>query len=53
MATFYKGAGVGTHWHVNDSRRIGFSARSPQTASTTDALFSILQQALRTVLIFC
>lgn len=38
MPTFYKGAGVGTHWHVNDSRRIGFSARSPQTAPTTDSL---------------
>jgi hypothetical protein len=38
MATFYKGAGVGTHWHVNDSRQIGFTARSPQTTPTTDTL---------------
>ena len=20
MATFYKGAGIGTHWHIHDSR---------------------------------
>lgn len=38
MATFYKGAGVGTHWHANDSRRKGFTARSPQAISTTDSL---------------
>ncbi len=38
MATFYKGSGVGTHWHVNDSRQVGFTARSPQTTPTTDAL---------------
>ncbi len=38
MATFYKGAGVGTHWHVKDARRIGFTARLPQTAPKTDSL---------------
>ena len=38
MATFYKGAGVGTHWHANDSRQVGFTARSPETAPATDAL---------------
>ena len=38
MATFYKGAGVGTHWHAQDSRRIGFTARSPETTPTTEAL---------------
>ena len=38
MATFYKGAGVGTHWHANDSRQVGFTARSPQITPTTDAL---------------
>lgn len=40
MATFYKGAGVGTHWHSNDSRRIGFTARSPQTSPSTEALIN-------------
>lgn len=38
MATFYKGAGVGTHWHTNDSRRVGFAARSPEVNPTTDAI---------------
>lgn len=38
MATFYKGAGVGTHWHANDSRQIGFTARSPETNPSTEAL---------------
>ena len=38
MATFYKGAGVGTHWHSNDSRRIGLTARSPEATPTTEAL---------------
>ncbi len=38
MATFYKGAGVGTHWHANDSRQVGFAARSPETTQTTEAL---------------
>lgn len=38
MATFYKGAGIGTHWHIQDSRQVGFTARSPETASTTAAL---------------
>ena len=38
MAPFYKGAGVGTHWHAEDSRRVGFTARSPETIPTTDTL---------------
>ncbi|RKU36878.1 hypothetical protein C6496_10955 [Candidatus Poribacteria bacterium] len=38
MATFYKGAGIGTHWHIHDSRRVGFTARAPETESTTAAL---------------
>lgn len=38
MATFYKGAGVGTHWHDNNSRQTGFTARAPQAIPTTDAL---------------
>ncbi len=38
MATFYKGAGVGTHWHSNDSRRIGITARSPEANPSTEAL---------------
>ena len=40
MATFYKGAGVGTHWHINDSREGGFEARSPTTRPTIEALIT-------------
>ena len=40
MATFYKGAGFGTHWYVHDSRRVGFTARVPETAPTTAALIA-------------
>ncbi len=38
MATFYKGAGVGTHWHANDSRQVGFAARSPEVTPSTETL---------------
>ncbi len=38
MATFYKGAGIGTHWHTHDSRRVGFTSRSPEADPTTAAL---------------
>ena len=40
MATFYKGAGIGTYWHTRDSRRIGFTARSPETGPSTTALIA-------------
>lgn len=40
MATFYKGAGIGTHWHTRDSRQEGFTARAPGTAPTIEALVS-------------
>lgn len=40
MATFYKGAGIGTHWHTRDPRRVGFTARSPATQSATEALIN-------------
>ena len=40
MATFYKGAGVGTHWHINNSREVGFEARSPTTRPTIEALIA-------------
>ncbi len=38
MATFYKGAGVGTHWHTKDSRREGFTARSPKVTPTIETI---------------
>ena len=36
MATFYKGAAIGTHWHTHDSRRVGFTARFPSTHLETE-----------------
>ena len=38
MAIFYKGAGVGTHWYINDSREVSFTAISPTTQPTVKAL---------------
>ena len=38
MPTFYKGAGLETHWHKNDSRRVGFTARSPRATPTMEAI---------------
>ncbi len=29
MPRYYKGAGVGTHWHAHDARRTGFTAHDP------------------------
>lgn len=40
MPTFYKGAGLGTHWHKNDSRRVGFTARSPEATPTMAAIIT-------------
>ncbi|MCY4403807.1 MAG: hypothetical protein OXD54_14650 [Candidatus Poribacteria bacterium] len=45
MATFYKGAGVGTHWHANDSRKTGFSARAPETTPTTETLIDHISKS--------
>ena len=38
MPTFYKGAGIGTHWHTHDPQEEGFMARSPGTRPETEAL---------------
>ena len=40
MATFYKGAGIGTHWHTRDSRRVGFTARDSATHPATEVLIN-------------
>ena len=40
MPTYYRGAGLGTHWHKNDSRRVGFTARSPEAIPTMEALIT-------------
>ncbi len=38
MATYYKGAGIGTHWHTNDPRKIGFTPRSPESSPDTETI---------------
>ena len=38
MAIFYRGAGIGTYWHIHDARQIGFTARAPQMQPTPDRL---------------
>ena len=40
MATFYKGAGIGTHWHIHDSRQVGFTAWEPEADPTIEALIT-------------
>ena len=38
MAIFYRGAGIGTYWHIHDARQMGFLVRAPQMEPTTDRL---------------
>ena len=38
MAIFYRGAGIGTYWHLNNPLERGFIARSPGMESTTTRL---------------
>lgn len=38
MAIYYKGAGVGTHWHINDARANGFVAQNPALPPTLNRL---------------
>jgi hypothetical protein len=38
MPIFYKGAGVGTHWHTNDARNLGFTARNPGIVHSTSQM---------------
>ena len=38
MAVFYRGAGLGTHWWLNDARAGGFAARAPRNPSSVDRL---------------
>ena len=40
MAIFYKGAGIGTHWHTLDSQQEGFTAWAPEAAPTTASLIN-------------
>lgn len=40
MATFYRGAGIGTYWHLNDARLTGFNAHFPGAHRTTASLMN-------------
>jgi hypothetical protein len=40
MAVFYRGAGVGTYWHVHDPRLTGFTSHSPGTLPSPDRVMS-------------
>ena len=48
MAIFYKGAGVGNHWHTNDPRHSGFTARSPSVAPSSDRILTHIAEATTT-----
>jgi hypothetical protein len=38
MPLFYRGAGVGTFWHLNDARVNGFTAQAPEVVPSIDRL---------------
>ncbi len=38
VAIFYRGAGIGTYWHIHDARQTGFNARARQMQPTPDRL---------------
>ena len=40
MASFYRGAGIGTFWHKNDARTCGFTAQSPGNARSLATLIN-------------
>lgn len=40
MATFYRGAGIGTFWHGNDALIDGFTAHSPGTEKSNATIIS-------------
>ena len=48
MAIFYRGAGVGTHWHTNDPRLSGrgFTAWAPGLQNTPDRVIQHVYQGL-------
>lgn len=48
MAIFYRGAGVGTWWHVNDPRLSGFVPRSPAMLRTPDRLMNHIAKTTTT-----
>lgn len=45
MATFYRGAGIGTYWHTSDARLSGFTPHSPGAAPSPDSLMNHIARA--------
>ena len=47
MPIFYRGAGIGTYWYLNDPVENGFTARSPEmTTSLTRLMFHIARSTV-------
>ena len=40
MATFYRGAGIGTYWHANDAKLTGFFPHAPRASRSTATLIA-------------
>ncbi len=40
MPIFYRGAGVGTYWHINDPEVAGFTPRLPRARASRDRLMN-------------
>jgi hypothetical protein len=45
MPIFYRGAGVGTHWHENDARLNGFTSKKPGAIHSIDRLMKHIARA--------
>ena len=47
MPIFYRGAGIGTYWYLNNPVENGFTARSPEmTTSLTRLMFHIARSTV-------
>lgn len=45
MTVFYKGVGVGTHWHDNDASDLGFVPKAPEVIPSKDRLIQHIARA--------
>ena len=45
MARFYRGAGIGTYWYVNDARLAGFAPHKPGATPSLDSLMYHIARA--------
>lgn len=44
MPIYYRGAGPGSYWDLNDARQIGFRAQAPHLIASTDRLMNHIAQ---------